>query len=198
MKAREIESLIKKFRWNLLHKMYGCAHSSIIGFISTEWLSQSIDKNSILDGAPAPITGNGRTGQKNADILLCQEDKPIIPVEVETKVDKYSDKINSIVAYIDNKIDFDGIEFGMLFMTNLCNGKLKYKHNWDFIKQEVLNKKKYSIALISIIKQNLKLGKSTLDNLKNRNDYYPWEILAIDYWIIDKYSNVKEGTLWKK
>lgn len=83
MEVKEIEDLLKAFRWNTLQRMYGCAHSSIIGFISTEWINLS-SKNSILDGAPSPKTGKGRLGQKNADILLCRGDKPIIPVEVET------------------------------------------------------------------------------------------------------------------
>ena len=100
MDAKNIETMIQEFRWEILQKMYECAHSSIIGFISTEWISLSLKKNSLLDGAPSPITGKGRSGQKNADILLCKGDNPSIPVEVETQVAKYEDNLDSLNVMI--------------------------------------------------------------------------------------------------
>jgi hypothetical protein len=95
MNINTLESLLISFRWNLLSRLYGCAHSSIIGFIATEWISQS-EYNSILDGAPSPITvGRGeRSGQKHADLILCKAYTPFIVVEVETLVSKYEEKID--------------------------------------------------------------------------------------------------------
>ena len=130
MEINEIEELLKKFRWNTLQSMYGCAHSSIIGFISTEWINLSLEEHTILDGAPSPKRGKGRRGQKNADILLCKGDKHLIHVEVETLVSKYEEKLKSLFDYLNNTTEFNGAEFGLLFMTNLCKGKMKYKHNW--------------------------------------------------------------------
>ena len=95
--------MLKAFRWATLEAMYGCAHSSIIGFISTEWINQS-EHNSILDGAPSSSIGKGRSGQKNADIILCKGDRPFIPVEVETLVNKYSEKVESLSTYLDNDL----------------------------------------------------------------------------------------------
>lgn len=196
MEINNIEMLLKKFRWNTLQRMYGCAHSSIIGFISTEWINLS-PENSILDGAPSPIIGKGRPGQTNADILLCKNGTPFIPVEVETNVSEYGEKIKSLFDYLDNKKNFDGIEFGLLFMTNLCKGDMKYKHNWEKIKKSVKNEKD-AIALVSVIKEKVQLkNDSPLDVLRKRNDYYPWEVVSIDYWIY-KANRVKEGNLWKK
>ncbi len=174
-RINQIEQILKKFRWSTLGKMYGCAHSSIIGFISTEWINFS-ENGSILDGAPSPKTGQGRTGQKNADIILCQADKPFIVVEVETQVRKYKDKLNSIYAYLENNKEFNGIRFGLMVMINLCTGDRKYKHNWDEIKTEVRNRK-YPIVLISLEKEKVFLGCSTLDNLRKRNNYFPWEVI---------------------
>ena len=134
-RINQIEELLRKFRWATLEKMYGCAHSSIIGFISTEWINLSRN-NSILDGAPSPCTGQWRTGQRNADIILCQLDKPVIVVEVETKVDKYMEKLSSIYDYLENDKEFNGIRFGLMIMINLCSGDRKYKHNWDEVKKK--------------------------------------------------------------
>jgi len=197
MDIDEIEKLLKKFRWGTLQRMYGCAHSSIIGFISTEWINLS-SENSILDGTPSPKTGGGRKGQTNADILLCKGDIPFIPVDVETNVDEYDKKLRSLFTYLNNKDDFDGIEFGLLFMTNLCKGDTKYKHNWEGIKREVIKNEKNNIALVSIIKERAQLKKdSPLNVLRKRNDYFPWDIVTVDYWIYSE-NQTKEGNLWRK
>lgn len=197
MDIGKIEEILKKFRWGTLQRMYGCAHSSIIGFISTEWICLS-PKNSILDGAPSPKIGKGRKGQTNADILLCKGDKPFIPVDVETNVSKYDEKLRSLFDYLNNKNNFSGIEFGLLFMTNLCAGNTKYKHNWEKIKRRINKNQKNNIALVSIIKERAHLEKiSPLNVLRKRNGYFPWDIITVDYWIYSA-NQTKEGNLWKK
>lgn len=197
MEVSNIEKIIKSFQWSTLQRMYGSANSSIIGFISTEWINQSKD-NSILDGAPSPIIGKGRSGQKNADLLLCKRDKPLIVVEVESGVSKYEEKIDSILKYLTNYDDFDGIEFGLLIMSNVYDALkgMKYKHNWTSIKDKV-KKTKEAIVLVSIEKSKGQLDDSPLSRLRGRNDYYPWNIVNIDYWIHATSQNI-EGNLWKK
>jgi len=39
-----------------------------------------------LDGAPSPVIGAKRQGQKYADLILCKRNQPFIVVEVETLV----------------------------------------------------------------------------------------------------------------
>lgn len=197
MDIKEIIDLLKAFRWATLQRMYGCAHSSIIGFISTEWINQS-ENNSILDGAPAPSIGKGRSGQKNADIILCKGDRSFIAVEVETLVEKYSEKVESLSTYLGNIKDFNGIEFGLLFMTNLIKGEMKYKHCWGPIKTKV-KEKNDTIALVSINKMKVPLHGDALGHLRKRNDYYPWNIVKIDYWVHKKdQPETAQGNLWKK
>jgi len=193
MKAEQAAEILKTFKWDVLRSIYGCAHSSLIGFFSTMWIDQSKD-NSVLDGAPSPITGGRRAGQKNADILLCKRDRPFIVVEVETNVAKYQDKLRSIQAYLQNNMAYAGIELGMMVMTNLCKGNMKYKHNWSVIKDEV-GKSRYNVALVSIEKKRASLDQSVLDKLRRRNDYYPWEIVNIDYWVHDESGATSEGNL---
>ena len=83
-------------------------------------------------------------------------------------------------------------------MTNLCSGPNKYKHNWDSIKISIKEKKKYNIALISLIKERVNLVDTVLDKLRKRNyNYYPWDITSIDYWIYNKNGDIREGILWK-
>lgn len=189
-----IENIIKEFNWDIITSMYGNSHSSIIGFLSSEWIKKSSD-HSVLDGAPSPFVGKGRKGQKNADILLCKGDKPFIVVEVETLVSKYLEKIDSIVSYIGNTEDYDGISFCLLVMLNYTNGADKYKNNWHDAKEYAVSKD-IPIAFVSIEKSKADLGDTVLDQLKKRNEYYPWETSNIDYWIYGSDRKVIEGILW--
>lgn len=191
-----IEEIIKIFNWHVVTRMYGSSHSSNIGFLSSDWLRNS-KEHSILDGAPSPLIGKGRTGQKNSDILLCKGDKPYVVVEVETTVAKYIDKIDSIAAYIKNKEAYDGIQFGLMVMLNYTNGVDKYKHNWDATKEYVLAKD-IPIAFVSIEKEKADLGNTVLDKLKRRNEYYPWEVSSIDYWVYGSDKSIQEGNLFTR
>jgi len=63
MVSTSIENIIKMFKWDIITRMYGNSHSSIIGLLSSEWIKKSSD-HSVLDGAPSPFVGKGRKGQK--------------------------------------------------------------------------------------------------------------------------------------
>lgn len=194
LKAIEMERILKSFDWNIIRKMYGNSHSSIIGFILSQWIMQS-EENSVLDGVPSPVVGKGRKGQRNADILLCKKDKPFAVVEVESQVSKYIEKINSIQEYLNNAVDYEGLQFGMLIMLNYTKGKRKYKHNWDKIRNN-LQKIDHPIIFISVAKEKVKLSDTILDNLKKRNDYYPWEISDIEYIIVENKEEISIGKLF--
>ena len=198
MASVEIISTLEKFDWGKLNKIYGCAHSSIIGFIAYEWLKCS-RKNSVLDGAPSPETGSGRKGQQNSDLLLCKDQKPYIPIEVETSVAKYPSKLGTLFKYGEK---FSDVEFGILYMSNFIRGnpKLRHQHNWDSIKTLVLNQSganRKSIVLVSAIKSRIKFPiENKWSALLKRNDYSPWEIVCIDYWACDKNKTIIEGNFW--
>ena len=195
MISASIENFIRMFNWGIITRMYGSSHNSVIGFLSSEWIKKSSD-HSVLDGAPSPFVGKGRKGQKNADILLCKGDKPFIVVEVETTVVKYLEKIDSIAAYMDNTKDYAGVAFGLLVMLNYTNGADKYKHNWHGAKEYAINKG-IPIAFVSIEKSRADLGDTVLGQLKRRNEYYPWEINSIDYWIYGSDRKIIEGNFFK-
>ena len=196
MISASIENIIKMFNWGIITRMYGNSHSSIIGLLSSEWIKRS-SNHSVLDGAPSPFVGKGRKGQKNAEILLCTGDKPFIVVEVETTVSKDLEKIDSIAAYMENTKDYDGISFGLLVMLNYTNGADKYKHNWHDAKEYAMSKD-IPIAFVSIEKSKADLGDTVLDQLKKRNEYYPWETSSIDYWVYGSDRKIIEGNLQKK
>jgi hypothetical protein len=195
MTSIEILNLVKNFKWNNLNRVYGCAHSSIIGFITYEWLDNSLE-NSVLDGAPSPVIGNGgRTGQKNSDLLLCKNSKPFIPVEVETQVKKYDSKLDSLIDYKNN---FDSIEFCLFYLSNLTNGEKKYKHCWDSLKEKIIEKN-YPFALLSAEKQKINFESQTKwSDLLKRNDYSQWEIVNIDCWIFDINKDIIDENIWRK
>lgn len=54
-----------------------------------------------------------------------------------------------------------------------------------------------SIALVSMEKKDCRkeLGNSVLGRLKKRNDYYPWEIKNIEYWVYAASGAIREGRL---
>lgn len=196
MHSVSIEDIIKTFNWYIITRMYGNSHSSIIGFLSSQWISMSTD-HSVLDGAPSSIVGKGRKGQKNADILLCKGDKPYIVVEVESVVSKYMEKIDSVAEYMENKKDYDGLAFGLVVMLNYTEGSGKYKHNWLHAKEYAASKN-IPIAFVSIEKRRTSLGDTVLDRLKRRNEYYPWRISNIDYWIYGSDRTVIENNLLRR
>jgi hypothetical protein len=193
MTAKNIKKFLRSFKWNILCKMYGSAHCSIIGFISSSWIDQSVH-NAVLDGVPSPSKGRRRKGQTNADTLLFKQKKPYIVVEVESDYSKYIDKINSIQKYFKNTEEFGDLNFGLLVMTNLYefpNGK----KCWDIIKNKI-EQTKYPIALVSIEKREVKLDKSPLDHLRGLNkNYKPKEIARIDYRIYLLDQKIQSGTL---
>lgn len=196
MNGQNLKEIIKHFRWEILAKFYGSAHSSFIGFLSTEWITLDCE-NSIIDGAPSPIIGTERKGQKNADVLLCKGNIPYIIVEVETNVNKYEDKIDVLIAYLNNTNEYPGLEIGILLMSNLCTGEKKYKHNWEPVKK-ILSKVEPTIGLISIEKSSAVINNTPLGKIRKRNDYYPWDINKIDFWIHSGKNNILNGNLWSK
>ncbi len=55
------------------------------------------------------------------------------------------------------------------------------------------------IALVSINKRKVSLYGNSLSYLRKRNDYYPWNIVKIDYWVHkEDQPETAEGNLWKK
>ncbi len=179
MDFRDVPNVLKQFRWDVLKNVYGSAHSTIIGFLSSEWNRLSTE-NSVLDGAPSPHTGGSREGQKNADIILCMKDRPVIVVEVETTVRKYNEKLASIRKYLGNP-EVGGSQFGLLVLSNYTTGPQKYQHNWSNLKVEIRSENA-QVALVSIEKIKMPAGDSILSELRARNDYNSWNIEKIEYW----------------
>ena len=193
MRSKNIVKFLRIFSWKTLSRMYGSAHSSIIGFISSMWINQSYD-NTVFDGAPSS-NKRGRPGRKHADILLCKNKKPYVVVEVESGVSKYRDKVYSIQKY---QKKFNSLEFGLLIMTNIYDyskGK-KYKHNWGKIENRIKKIKK-PIVLISIEKEKMAKDTSLLGCLRDTNDYYPCDVVKVDYRVYSPKQN-SEGPLYRK
>ena len=196
MDNKNVEDILTRFRWKLLERVYGCAHNTIIGFIATEWLSLS-QENSVLDGAPAAQTGKGRKGQKNADLILGKGNAPSIVVEVETGVSKYPEKLESLLCYLHNSADFQGLQLGLLVMTNgYAPGKTQRKHNWESLKDKAREEQDV-LAFISVEKNQFTPQDSVLSRLRCRNNYARWDIVNVDYWAHDAEGEL-EGNLWRK
>jgi phosphopantetheine adenylyltransferase len=193
--ANDIVAFLKSFKWQTLSNIYGSAHPATIGFISTSWISQN-STNAILEGVFSPIRSGHRKGQRNADILLCQNRKLYVVVEVESSVSHYEEKLRTVKQYLHN---YPEIQFGLLVMTNINTpkGGAPYVHNWDSIK-DIVKKEEEPIALVSIEKTGISYnGDSALCNvMKKSSRYYMWQVSNIDFFICAN-QQVIEGNLWK-
>lgn len=187
-------AILKDFNWEYLTRIYGSSHSSIIGFISHEWLRLNTIKKIdayVLDGAPSPIKGK-RTGQVNADLVLLMDGKPKIIVEVETE---------NLAKKAENLLDY----FGVMNYENIAGLLVATKIKWDDKEksynekdkgklkevEKTVNKTAFNLGVIEIRRKRNK-DISQEDVLRRETHYYHWEIDSIVYW--DK--NNKEVLLY--
>jgi hypothetical protein len=192
----DMENFLRCANWNILLNLYGSAHNSIIGFLSTTWLAQS-NKHFVLDEAPANQVGIGNRG-KRADLLLCSDLTPIVVAEVESTVKKYNDKLEVVESYLNNQKEFSGLEFGLLFLLNFTTGRDAYAHHWDKLQASIENTN-HNIALVSFEKKDAELpfDKQSYPRLNEERGYFHWRYTSIDFWIHFKDQQAKSGNLWK-
>jgi len=191
-----MENFLRCANWNILLNLYGSAHESIIGFLSTTWLAQS-NKHFVLDTPPA--NRPGQRGRKHADLLLCSDSTPIVIAEVESTVYNYNDKLKAVESYLTNQVDFSGLEFGLLFLLNWTGRKRdnNYAHHWDELKASI-EKTNHNIALVSFVKGHAELpfNRDSHPRLMGKQGCYPWRYTSIDFWIHFKDQQIKSGNLW--
>ena len=193
----DMENFLRCAKWNTLLHLYGSAHDSIIGFLSTTWLAQS-NKHFVLDTAPANQVGLRNKG-KHADLLLCSDSTPIVIAEVESTVDKYNDKLEVVESYLNNQKEFSGLEFGLLFLLNWTSKRDTYTHHWKELKDSI-KKTKHNIALVSFVKKHAELpfDKDLHPRLMEERSYYQWRYTSIDFWIHFEDQQIKSANLWRK
>ncbi len=193
-----MENFLRCAKWNTLLNLYGSSHISIIGFLSTTWLAQS-NKHFVLEPAPANQVDIGNRG-KSADTLLCSDSTPIVVTEVESTVDKYNYKLETVESYLDNQTEFSGLEFGLLFLLNWTNRRdTTYTHQWDELKKSI-KETKHNIALVSFVKERAELpfNEDLHPRLMEERGYYQWRYTSIDFWIHFEDQQIKSGNLWEK
>ena len=191
----DMENFLRCAKWNTLLNLYGSAHNSIIGFLSTTWLAQS-NKHFVLDEAPANQVGIGNRG-KRADLLLCSDSTPIVIAEVESTVYNYNDKLEAVESYLNNQKEFSGLEFGLLFLLNWTRRRDIYTHHWDELRASI-EKTKHNIALVSFVKKHAELpfNKDSHPRLMEERSCFQWRYTSIDFWIHFKDQQIKSGNLW--
>ena len=194
----DMENFLRCANWNILLNLYGSAHNSIIGFLSTTWLAQS-NKHFVLDTAPANQVGQRNKG-KLADLLLCSDSTPIVVAEVESTVKKYNDKLKVVESYLNNQEEFSGLEFGLLLLLNWTGRKRdNYHPNWDELKASI-EKTKHNIALVSFEKKatELPFNRDSHPRLMEERGWFQWGYTSIDFWIHFNDQQIKTDNLWRK
>ena len=191
----DMENFLRCAKWNTLLNLYGSAHDSIIGFLSTTWLAQS-NKHFVLDGAPANQVGRGR---KHADLLLCSDSTPIVVAEVESTVKKYNDKLETVESYLNNQKEFSGLEFGLLFLLNWTNRRDTYTPHWDELMASI-KETNHNITLVSFVRERAELpfDKDLHPRLMKKRSCWQWRYTSIDFWIHFEDQQIKSGNLWRK
>jgi len=195
--AFDMENFLRCAKWNTFLNLYGSAHGSIIGFLSTTWLAQS-NKHFVLGPAPANRVDVGNEG-KHADLLLCSDSTPIVVAEVESTVDKYNCKLETVESYLENQEEFQGLEFGLLFLLNWTGRRDTYTPHWKELKDSI-KKTKHNIALVSFVKEHaeLRFNEDLHPRLMEERGWYQWRYTSIDFWIHFGDQQIKSGNLWRK
>lgn len=204
--AETVLDLLKAFRWNLLERAYGNPHNTTVGFLSTEWLNKR-STNSVFDGAPSPSVGEGRKGQHNADLILCQGEGPLIVVEVETVATNYRNKLAVLYEYFDMPDVYPGLEYGLLVMLNSRGARSGLLYRTDHEQFEELKnlarRRPDGLALVSVEKRNerqqLGLRDTPLSRLRLRNSsgYHCWRIDHVEAWAKDAKGREASRDLWQ-
>jgi hypothetical protein len=106
MKAESAFRSIRTFQWDLLQRVFGTSHSSIIGFVATQWLLTG-ESRSVIDAPPKVDLPGGR---RHADLLLYQDDESGIAVEVEAAGAHNAErKFEALAAYVrDERLAISG------------------------------------------------------------------------------------------
>lgn len=182
-----LEKLIE-FNWEYLSSVYGSSHSSIIGFISYEWLKSNPTSNQVMDVPPGVMAeGNRRV---HADLVLFESGVPKIIVEVETA--KWEDKVKTIAHYLNSE-KYSSAK-GLLILTTVRsrfnNGEIAYngkKSTGTLIElKDEITKSQKDISLVEILRYNDK------EYLKKENKFqelrhekmtgYYWQVKEIRFW----------------
>jgi hypothetical protein len=170
------------YHWSELVQLRGNAHNSTIGFISLSWNRVSPNRVA-LDAPPTYQKHEGQTGNKYADLLLLEDRRVKIAVEVETMVSKYSDKLDTLSAYFNNKKEFPAPVYGLMILLNSTGSKQTYKTNWGQLKQSI-EAKNLPVALVSIEKS---LDDTFADpkvhpRLLGPSGFLSWRMSKIEAW----------------
>lgn len=129
---------ILNFNWKYIASILGSSHSSIIGFISYEWIKQDPSAFFVLDAAPSPVTGGSRTGQVNSDLVLMQtiaeKREPKIIVEVETNQKEWETKQKNLLKYLES--DKYKSSKGLLVITKIRGNEKNRETDYASEQQE--------------------------------------------------------------
>ncbi len=192
----DVEHFLRSAKWDTLSKLYGSAHSTIIGFLSSSWLCYS-PSHFVLDGAPSTYIGSKEHEKRHADLLFGIDKSPFIVVEVESTAKQYEEKLKTLYTYLDHTEDFSGLQFGMLVLLNYTGREDSYQHHWDKLKT-VVCQRSHNIVLVSLQKRPERppFDAKTHDRLSKDTGYYHWVHQSIDFWVHFQTHQVREGHLW--
>jgi hypothetical protein len=186
-----------QYPWNQLSLVRGNAHNSAIGFVSLSWI-RTLPTRVALDSGPAARKHKGQKGNRYADLLLLDNKKIQIAVEVETGVSKYPEKLRTLLSYFDNKDDFPTLTCGLMLLLNWTGGKNMYQHTWERLKEKVKFHDK-PIALISVHKvPDLSFADETVpERVRGEKTFYAWSVNEILGWFHSpELSNPREVVLF--
>lgn len=166
---------LKNFDWRTLRSIYGSSHSSIIGFISYEWVKLDPLEHKVLDGPPSPNVGGGRKGQINSDLLLLEDESPKVIVEVETV--NWLQKIDNLNKYL--KTDDYKDAKGLLVLTTVKEGNRVD----DLEKVRRIIKSSQNLSLVEIWREKrLPHADTFFRRSQKKTSYYQWGVREVRYW----------------
>ena len=116
MASRKLSTeYLSHFWWDTLSRFYGCAHSSTVGFLASQWISTAESgQRAVIDVPPCVHVGRYR---RHAYLLLFERGEPLCAVEVETSTTiNYAKRIKSLQRYVASPQRFGSGMTGLLVM----------------------------------------------------------------------------------
>lgn len=183
----EAVKFFESIPWGVLKGMRGNPHSSIIGLLSSWWITME-DPNWVLDGPPT--AGNRRV----ADILMGSTDAPRIVVEVEGT--RHLDKLESLRLYLHSEYaDLSSVSVGVLV-------SYAYPPEIPIIpRDEIVEAARSVSAQLGnkwLILVELQKAPATLSvDVMNRSDYYKYVFSQVDVGPIRGGALSGFSTVWQ-
>jgi hypothetical protein len=199
MQEFPLEKMLNKFGWKRLTRVGGEGHDARIGEW-IRWWNENQPNHMVINPAPATLLQGKKVF---ADLLFLSQEKDtslfnVVGVgEIENKRKKFLTKLDSLKAYIDNKLQYPDLKFALLSVCWYRDlEEEQYKETFEKVLKTLkdfseTSKQSWILHTIKYFKLNeAPFAIKIIDKVRGTNAfYYTYRNLREVEWCI-----IKEGT----